>query len=41
MIFRYQTSLSEKGSLTLSTPYMDGLGAGYVITLSKVLYKGR
>ena len=40
MLFRYHIALSNKGLVALSTPYIDALGAGVVITAAHTIYRG-
>jgi len=40
LLFRYQTALSNKGLVALSTPYIDAFGAGVVITAAHTIYRG-
>ena len=40
LFFRYTRALSQAGSMTLSTPYIDAFGAGYVLTLSQTISLG-
>ncbi|XP_065835518.1 VWFA and cache domain-containing protein 1-like [Oscarella lobularis] len=37
----YKRTIANKGDIVLSSPYVDGFGAGYVITLSHTILSGR
>ena len=38
--FRYHTALRNTGLVALSTPYIDALGTGTVITAAHTIYRG-
>ena len=40
-MFRYLRAKVYKGSITVSTPYVDAFGAGIVVTLSQAIYEGK
>ncbi|XP_071491032.1 VWFA and cache domain-containing protein 1-like [Diadema antillarum] len=37
----YKRALDNPGKITLSSPYLDAGGAGYIVTLSRVIFEGR
>lgn len=37
----YKRALENPGRITLSSPYLDNGGAGYIVTLSRVIFEGR
>ena len=36
---RFTRSLNRPGQLTMSPPYLDAFGAGYVVTLSTTIHQ--
>ena len=38
LVSRYRQAVANTGEISISTPYLDAFGAGYVVTISKALF---
>jgi len=38
---RYTKALEYRGNVVLTAPYLDVGGAGYIVTVSHTIYKGK
>lgn len=38
---RYAAAVANRGDYAFTGPYLDAFGSGYVVTMSKVLWKNR
>jgi hypothetical protein len=41
LCFRFANAVNNKGKLTLTTPYLDPFGAGFLVDIVHSLYEGK